>query len=126
MYCQPNKLPDGTATVWGTNDPAAIFGPEGWCTAAEPHLKCECVLDGAQMLQQACLPSGGVATSLSHLLTSAEAFEALPRAVCSYVCQQSFQRGSHRCGLGARKSCIAQLACMLHLSTCCRHRRPQL
>ncbi|KAI3425325.1 hypothetical protein D9Q98_009089 [Chlorella vulgaris] len=46
MYCQPNKLPDGTPTAWGTNEPAAIFGPEGWCMAAEPQLQCECVLDG--------------------------------------------------------------------------------
>ncbi|KAL4447245.1 hypothetical protein ABPG77_007278 [Micractinium sp. CCAP 211/92] len=45
-YCQPNKLPNGTETVWGVVDPQELFGPEGWCTAERPKLRCLCYLDG--------------------------------------------------------------------------------
>lgn len=46
LWCQPNKMPDGRETSWGTRHPEELFGPEGWCEAAEPQLRCECYLDG--------------------------------------------------------------------------------
>ncbi|KAI3427182.1 hypothetical protein D9Q98_007119 [Chlorella vulgaris] len=45
-YCQPGKLPNGTATVWGETDPDLLFGPGGWCMAEEPKHMCDCIVDG--------------------------------------------------------------------------------
>lgn len=47
QYCQPNRTPDGQETAWGTVDPDDLFGPQGWCTAAEPKVQCPCTADGA-------------------------------------------------------------------------------
>lgn len=44
-WCQPN------ITGWGTIDPELLFGPEGWCMAAEPKHHCDCYLDGAAHLR---------------------------------------------------------------------------
>ncbi|PSC76549.1 exostosin-like glycosyltransferase [Micractinium conductrix] len=48
QYCQPNKMPDGSDTVWGTVDPEELYGPDGWCIADAPKLQCLCYLDGWQ------------------------------------------------------------------------------
>lgn len=45
-YCQPNRLPDGRETAWGTVDPEQLFGPQGWCNAPEPQHLCACIVDG--------------------------------------------------------------------------------
>ena len=44
-WCQPN------ITGWGTIYPELLFGPEGWCMAAEPKHHCDCYLDGAAHLR---------------------------------------------------------------------------
>jgi hypothetical protein len=46
FFCQPNKLPNGTATHWGDTDPELLFGPEGWCMAESPKHTCDCFVDG--------------------------------------------------------------------------------
>lgn len=46
FWCQPNKTEDGRATAWGTVDPELLWGPHGWCTAAEPAIQCPCPYDG--------------------------------------------------------------------------------
>ncbi|KAL4452533.1 hypothetical protein ABPG75_008195 [Micractinium tetrahymenae] len=61
QYCQPNSTADGTQTGWGFVDYQDVFGPEGWCMAARPRIKCECYLDGLggelcdQSYEQFCL-----------------------------------------------------------------------
>ncbi|PSC72923.1 exostosin-like glycosyltransferase [Micractinium conductrix] len=44
--CQPDKMPDGQHTNWGTVDPEELWGPAGWCMAEQPKLECHCMLDG--------------------------------------------------------------------------------
>lgn len=46
LWCQPNKMPDGTDTAWGSVTPDDLFGPEGWCTAEKPKIRCLCYRDG--------------------------------------------------------------------------------
>ena len=58
QFCQPNRTPDGQETAWGTIDPQDLFGPQGWCMAAEPKIQCPCSADGGRLL-------GGWAVSLS-------------------------------------------------------------
>ena len=57
MFCQPNKTPDGRNTTWGTVDPEDLFGPQGWCMAAEPKIQCDCYLDGGRRLGRGWLPA---------------------------------------------------------------------
>ena len=45
-WCQPNKTRSGQPTPWGTIDPENLYGPEGWCNAAEPKVQCDCYIDG--------------------------------------------------------------------------------
>ncbi|KAL4425009.1 hypothetical protein ABPG77_002894 [Micractinium sp. CCAP 211/92] len=46
QFCQPNRLPDGRPTNWGTVEPEDLFGPEGWCNAEQPRHECPCYIDG--------------------------------------------------------------------------------
>ncbi|EFN55367.1 hypothetical protein CHLNCDRAFT_52572 [Chlorella variabilis] len=48
FHCQPNKGPQGQGLPfgWGDKDPQDLWGPEGWCNADNPALKCPCILDG--------------------------------------------------------------------------------
>lgn len=43
---QPNKGPQGQGLPfgWGDKDPQDLWGPEGWCNADNPALKCPCIL----------------------------------------------------------------------------------
>jgi len=54
QFCQPNRTPDGQETAWGTIDPQDLYGPEGWCMAAEPKHQCPCTGDGAFFPVPAC------------------------------------------------------------------------
>lgn len=64
QFCQPNRTPDGQETAWGTIDPQDLFGPQGWCMAAEPKIQCPCSADGGRL-------PGGLAVSLSCRCTAA-------------------------------------------------------
>ena len=46
QWCQPDIKVDGKSTAWGSVDPEELFGPEGWCMAAEPKRQCDCNIDG--------------------------------------------------------------------------------
>ncbi|KAL4428361.1 hypothetical protein ABPG75_002450 [Micractinium tetrahymenae] len=47
FHCQPNKDDAGNSYPgFGPNDPAELWGPEGWCTADRPKYQCPCLLDG--------------------------------------------------------------------------------
>ena len=39
-WCQPNN------SYGGTRAPDDIYGPQGWCMAAEPNIRCECNVPG--------------------------------------------------------------------------------
>ena len=41
---QPNKDEAGNEIHYGENDPADLWGPEGWCTAEKPKFNCPCIL----------------------------------------------------------------------------------
>ena len=66
MFCQPNRTADGQATRWGTVEPEALFGPQGWCTAAEPELRCECILDGGWRYCRGYCPDGACACACAR------------------------------------------------------------
>lgn len=58
---QPKKNPDtGEPAVFGTREPAELFGPEGWCRAAQPAMPdpCPCIVDGycGRFCDQPCEP----------------------------------------------------------------------
>ncbi len=59
QFCQPNRLPDGRPTNWGTVEPEDLFGPEGWCNAEQPRHECPCYIDGEQYAGTACRNSDG-------------------------------------------------------------------
>ena len=46
-YCQPNTTANGMGTGWGSVTYEKLFGPEGWCMAAQPVHQCDCYYDGA-------------------------------------------------------------------------------
>ncbi|KAL4438037.1 hypothetical protein ABPG77_004258 [Micractinium sp. CCAP 211/92] len=61
QHCQPKRNPDtGEPAVFGTREPAELFGPEGWCRAAQPAMPdpCPCIVDGycGRFCDQPCEP----------------------------------------------------------------------
>jgi len=46
LHCQPSKSLAGINSSLGEIDPQDLFGPEGWCNAEAPEVKCPCYLDG--------------------------------------------------------------------------------
>jgi hypothetical protein len=81
MFCQPSKTPDGRDTSWGTVDPEDLFGPQGWCMAAEPRIQCDCYLDGGFWLPAAacrCLLLPAAACIAGKLGAAGESLLCVP------------------------------------------------
>lgn len=95
---QPNKLPNGTETVWGVVDPQELFGPEGWCTAERPKLRCLCYLDGGHGAAPPGVRQAGVhlcvrvpqQRSLQRSLLSGMPADTCPPSTCVQAGEGSF------------------------------------